>query len=233
MEKWVVYILLLLPGFLAAKTSELIGSASGGTKKADRLFSYAAFSAVANSIILPATVLMGIVPGGATVESVAGVLGVGQIAIYLVVSSIVSIAIGAAWSLWIGRALLEHINRWNLRNGRTAYNVENTLRHMFDDGKYHFVIVQKDGQDIGVGFVICIDDDRQSIALSDCPAYREELNRARAGSPSYLSRQISTYFDAETGLVIYETEFPPTWAPEQVEDSLEVAGAEPNGNCAG
>ena len=65
MEKWVVYILLLLPGFLAAKTSELIGSASGGTKKADRLFSYAAFSAVANSIILPAAVLMGIVPGGA------------------------------------------------------------------------------------------------------------------------------------------------------------------------
>lgn len=219
MEKWVVYILLLLPGFLAAKTSELIGSASGGTKKADRLFSYAAFSAVANSIILPAAVLMGIVPGGATVESVADVLGVGQIAIYLVVSSVVSIAIGAAWSLWIGRTLLEHLNRWNLKHGRMAYSTESALDSMLKDGKYHFVIVQKDGNDIGVGFVIGVDNDTQSIVLADYPEYRTELHRARTGKPSYLANRIKTFYDATTGLVIYETEYPPTWAPERVQDA--------------
>ena len=90
---------------------------------------------------------------------------------------------------------------------------------MLKDGKYHFVIVQKDGNDIGVGFVISVDNDTQSIVLADYPEYRTELHRARTGKPSYLANRIKTFYDAATGLVIYETEYPPTWAPERVQDA--------------
>ena len=211
--------LVLLPGFVAIKTSGIIGTQWRRADKTDMIFSYAAFSAATNCAILPTAILIGIVPGDATVESMAEMLDIGQIAIYLVVSSIVSIAIGAAWSLWIGRTLLEHLNRWNLKHGRMAYSTESALDSMLKDGKYHFVIVQKDGNDIGVGFVIGVDNDTQSIVLADYPEYRTELHRARTGKPSYLANRIKTFYDATTGLVIYETEYPPTWAPERVQDA--------------
>ena len=219
MDKLMFLALVLLPGFVAIKASGVIGTQWQRKGKTDIIFSYAAFSAATNCVILPVAMVLGILPDGATIESVTGALGVGQIATYLVVSNIVSVAIGAAWSLWIGRALLGRINRWNLKHGRASYSEDSALNHMLKDGKYHFVIVQKDGNDIGVGFVIGVDDDTQSIVLADYPEYRAELHRARTGKPSYLANRIKTFYDAATGLVIYETEYPPTWAPELVRDA--------------
>ncbi|MGN0938485.1 MAG: hypothetical protein ACI4OD_03385 [Selenomonas sp.] len=213
MDKLMFLALVLLPGFVAIKASGLIGTQWRRADKADMLFSYAAFSAATNCVILPVAMALGILPGGpmrvlwetATTE---------QLAAYLVTSTVISSAIGVTWARWLHDKVFQLANWDNRRKGRPMQHSEGLLECMFGDDTPHFVILQKDGKDIGVGFLIGIDHDTKAIQLADYPAYHMELHRARSGKPSYLSNQINTFYDPSTGLTIYETEYPPEWEPK-------------------
>ena len=212
MEKMMLLALALLPGFVAIKTSGLIGTRWRREDKSDMIFSYAAFSAATNCVILPAAMVLGILPDR-PVSAWGGMVTTWRLVAYLITSTAISIAVGVVWARWLHDKVFQLANWDNRRKGRPMQDSEGLIESKLGDGSPHFVILQKDGNDIGVGFLIGIDHDTQAIQLADYPVYHTELNRARAGKPSYLANRINTFYDASTGLVIYETEYPQEWEP--------------------
>lgn len=225
--KLIVYALLLLPGFIALKTAIVFGHHSDARNNLDNILSYMVFGIASNTIILWLASALAFISSDATWESLArqstSVLFVVK---YLALSLLVSSLIGAAWSMWLHDMVMQFINRANVRLGRNEYFTGSLLARLFDDGRKHFLIIQKNGQDVGVGFFygLAVNHSGQTeISLTEYPEYRTELNRARAGKPSYLANRLQSYVNPDNGTVIYETEFPPEWAESKQEQMDEQA----------
>lgn len=225
--KLIVYALLLLPGFIALKTAIVFGHHSDTRNNLDNILSYMVFGIVSNMIILWLASAVSFISADATWESLASQsTSVSFIVKYMFLSLLVSTLIGAAWSVWFHALVMKLINRINVKFGRNEYFTGSLLARLFDDGQKHFLIIQKNGQDIGVGFFygLAVNQNGQTeISLTEYPEYRVELNRARAGKPSYLANRLQSYVNSDNGTVIYETEFPPEWAELKQEPKDEKA----------
>lgn len=212
MEKVIMYMLFLLPGFLAMKTAIYLGKNINHEKTTDMILSYIAFGTFSNLLILLLSMIIGIVPYNDAIGSPFITSPPAWIVFaYGVVSIIVSIATGYVWAVWISKPILRIANRISWKNGSNMHYNGRLLDNMFDDGEDHFLIVQKDGEDVGVGFYMSVDNETRAIELCEYPAYRAELVKARKGKQSPLANRKRTYVDASAGLVIYETDYPKEW----------------------
>lgn len=209
MEKYLTVVFLLVPGFLALQAATILGQTEKESKT-EYALSYIAFGTVGNLVTISIAVLVGILPSDTPLAHIADI-PLWQSVALAGISIIASVCVGAGWAGWISDYALAAGNWLAAKRGMDPYYNGPLLVHMFEDGKPHFLIIKKDGEDIGVGFFKSVDHATQAIALYEHPAYRKELAAARAGTPSYLVNTLQTYYDANIGLLIYETEYPPAW----------------------
>ena len=211
MDKYIFGALLFVPGFITMRVATLLGQPEDKATDKEYIVSYIVFGTLSNLISVFASMAFGILPSGATIGDAVTSINVSSVVTYAALSVIVSVVVGATWACWLAPKALVAMNWIGAKRGLSPYYYGSLLSELFDDGQPHFIIVRKDGEDIGVGFYESADDKTQAISIMEHPAYREGLKAARNGAPSPLSKILRTYYDANTGLLIYETDFPPEW----------------------
>lgn len=226
MDKYVMAVLLLMPGFLAINTAEKLGKTHTKKTGVSLALEYATYTIVILLIAMGVSLLWA---GGMTLQQVVnGELPLSFYAALVAVSLIASVASGAVWSLFLSDRVLAECNMVNKARGKNVRWEDGSLfHHLFNDGRTHFLIVRKDGEDIAVGFFNACSDpqgERAEFSVAEYPEYREEWNRVKEGEKdSYLYITEQTYVDASNGLVITETQYPPEW----FNDGLKKASMEP------
>ncbi len=214
MDKYVMAVLMLLPGFLAIGIAEKLGKTHTKKTGVSLVLEYAAYTIV---ILLASMGILSWTSDTPHLQQVVnGEMPLSFYAAFMAVSVAASVASGAAWSLFLSDWILDRCNAVNLARGRNLRWEGGSLFHyLFNDGQWHFLIVQKDGKDIAVGFFYACGDpqnEKDEFSLVEYPEYREEWERVKKGEKdSYLYRTKQTYLDASSGLVITETEYPPEW----------------------
>ena len=214
MDKYVMAVLMLLPGFLAIGIAEKLGKTHTKKTGVSLVLEYAAYTIV---ILL---VSMGILSWTSDTphlqQVVNGEMPLSFYVALMAVSVVTSIAAGVVWVLFLSDWILKKINTVNKGRGENIRWEEGSLfHHLFNDGKPHFIIVRKDGEDIAVGFFdACSDpqDEKEELSITEYPEYREEWNFVKDGGiDSYLYSTKNVYIDVSNGLTIIETKYPPEW----------------------
>ena len=117
--------------------------------------------------------------------------------------------------MFLNNLFMKWLNKINILLGRNKRNLSGSLlNRLFDDGSEHFVLVQKDGRDLAVGFIFSASDpfdEKTELAITEYPQYREELKKTREGKETPLSNTRQVYIDVENGIVITETDYPADW----------------------
>lgn len=214
-DKYIMAILVLMPGFLAISTAEKLGKTHTKKSGVSLALEYAAYTVVILLVTMSISLLWPV--GSVTLQQVAG--GEMPISFYvalMAVSVVASIAAGAVWALFLSDWILKKINTVNKGHGKNIRWEEGSLfHHLFNDGKPHFIIVRKDEEDIAVGFFdACSDpqDEKEELSITEYPEYREEWDFVKDGGiDSYLCNTKKVYVDVSNGLTIIETEYPPEW----------------------
>lgn len=215
MDKYIMAILVLMPGFLAISVAEKLGKTHTKKSGVSLALEYAAYTVA----ILLVTMSIGLLwpVGNVTLQQVAG--GEMPLSFYvalMAVSVVTSIVAGVVWALFLSDWILKKINTVNKGRGKNIRWEEGSLfHHLFNDGKPHFIIVRKDGEDIAVGFFdACSDpqDEKEELSITEYPEYREEWDFVKDGGiDSYLCSTKNVYVDVSNGITIIETEYPPEW----------------------
>lgn len=215
MDKYIMAVLTLMPGFLAINTAEKLGKTHTKKTGVSLALAYASYTIVSVLVTMSASLIW--LPGGVSMQQAAG----GEMppsfyAALVAVSVATSIISGAAWSLFLSDWILRKCNAINTSRGKNIRWEDGSLfHHLFNDGEAHFLIVRKNGEDIAVGFFdACNDpqDEREELSLVEYPEYREEWQRVKDGEKdSYLYNTVQTYVNASNGIIITETEYPPEW----------------------
>lgn len=214
MDKYVMAVLMLLPGFLAIGIAEKLGKAHAKKTGVSLVLGYAAYTIV---ILLVTMGILSWTSDPPTLQQVVnGEMQLSFYAAMVLVSVVASIVSGAVWSIFLSDWVLDRCNAINVARGRNLRWEDSSLfHHLFNDGQWHFLIVQKDEKDIAVGFFCACGDpqnEKDEFSVAEYPEYREEWERVKKGEKdSYLYRTKQTYVDASSGLVITETEYPPEW----------------------
>lgn len=189
-DKYIMAILVLMPGFLAISTAEKLGKTHTKKSGVSLALEYAAYTVVILLVTMSISLLWPV--GSVTLQQVAG--GEMPISFYvalMAVSVVASIAAGAVWALFLSDWILKKINTVNKGHGKNIRWEEGSLfHHLFNDGKPHFIIVRKDEEDIAVGFFdACSDpqDEKEELSITEYPEYREEWDFVKDGGiDSYL-----------------------------------------------
>lgn len=225
MEKYLMAILVLMPGFLAISTAEKLGKTHTRKSGVSLALEYAVYTVVILLIAMSVSLAWA---ANSTMQQIAqGEMPLAFYVAFLAVAVIASIASGAAWALYLSDWVLGRCNALNKGRGKNIRWEEGSLfHHLFNDGKPHFVIIRKDGEDVAVGFFhACSNpqDDKEELSITEYPEYREEWNRVKEGEKdSYLYITEQTYFDVSSGLTVIETQYPPEWLnDDQKKDSEE------------
>ena len=232
MDKYLIAVLILLPGFLAINTAEKLGTTHTKKTGVALALEYATYTVVISLITMGVSLLWA---GGATLNQIAsGRMPLSFYAVMMLASIVASIASGAVWSLFLSDWILDRCNTVNVSHGRNIrWEAGSLFHHLFNDGQPHFLIVRKDGEDIAIGFFdACGDpqDERSELSLVEFPEYREEWERVKNGEKdSYLYITKQKYVDVSSGLAITETEYPPEWLND---DSKKASEAPATGGTA-
>lgn len=214
MDKYVMAVLMLLPGFLAISVAEKLGKTHTKKTGVSLALEYAAYTIV---ILLVTMGVLSWPAGNPTLQQVIdGGMPLSFYAAFMAVSVAASVASGAAWSLFLSDWILDRCNAVNMAHGKNVrWEAGSLFHHLFNDGKPHFIIARKDGEDIAVGFFYACSDsqnEKDEFSVDEYPEYREEWERVKKGEKdSYLYLTKQTYVDATSGLIITETEYPPEW----------------------
>lgn len=226
MDKYVMAILVLMPGFLAISTAEKLGKTHTKKSGVSLALAYAAYTVVILLITMSVSLLWS--DSSVTMQqAINGEMPLSFYVLLMAVSVAASIAVGAVWALFLSDCILQKINKVNAMRGKNIRWEEGSLfHHLFNDGKPHFVIIRKDGEDVAVGFFYACSnpqDDKEELSITEYPEYREEWNRVKEGEKdSYLYITEQTYFDVSSGLTVIETQYPPEWLnDDQKKDSEE------------
>ena len=219
MDKYIMAILVLMPGFLAISTAEKLGKTHTKKSGVSLALEYAAYTVVILLVTMSISLLWPV--GSVTLQQVAG--GEMPLSFYvalMAVSVVTSIAAGVVWALFLSDWILKKINTVNKGRGKNIRWEEGSLfHHLFNDGRPHFIIVRKDGEDVAVGFFdSCNDpqDEKDELSVVEFPEYREEWDLVKKGEKdSYLYITLRTYVDASSGLTVIETKYPPEWLSDR------------------
>lgn len=214
MDKYIMAVLMLMPGFLAISTAEKLGKTHTRKSGVSLALEYAVYTVV---ILLIAMSVSLVWAASTPMQQIAqGEMPLAFYAAFLAVAIAASIASGAAWALYLSDWVLDQCNALNRMRGKNIRWEEGSLfHHLFNDGRPHFLIVRKDGEDIAVGFFdACSDpqDEKEELSVTEYPEYRDEWDFVRDGGvDSYLCSTKNVYVDVSSGLTIIETEYPPEW----------------------
>lgn len=225
MEKYLMAILVLMPGFLAINTAEKLGKTHTKKSGVALALEYAVYTVVILLIAMSASLFWA--ADGTTMQQVAcGEMSLAFYAAFLATAVLASVVSGAAWALYLSDWVLGRCNAFNKARGKNIRWEEGSLfHHLFNDGRPHFIIVRKDGEDVAVGFFdSCNDpqDEKDELSVVEFPEYREEWDLVKKGEKdSYLYITLRMYVDASSGLTVIETKYPPEWLSDRGKASRE------------
>jgi hypothetical protein len=121
-------------------------------------------------------------------------------------------------------------NSINKKKGKNEIYLDGTMLHkLFDDDKDHFIVVEKDGKEIAIGFFRGLSSptsDRVEILVTAHPHYKEWLEHAKNNPLHPLNTVKGAYLDLSSGTVIKELEFPKEWTSTLALVEMEAAVAQ-------
>ncbi len=216
MEKYLMLILLAAPGFVASSIAKGFGVATAKRGEFESLANYLSYSFFSILLTVTISAALGIVDLNGNWQSFSEKLSSVKISVEVLLIALISGAsVGILWSLWLSNLFIKALNKINILCGRNKRNLNGSLlNRLFDDGSEHFVLVQKDGRDLAVGFIFSASDpfdEKTELAITEYPQYREELKKAKEGKETPLANTRQVYIDVENGIVITETDYPSDW----------------------
>lgn len=134
MDKYIMAILVLMPGFLAISTAEKLGKTHTKKSGVSLALEYAAYTVVILLVTMSISLLWPV--GSVTLQQAAG----GEMppsfyAALVAVSVATSIISGAAWSLFLSDWILRKCNAINTSRGKNIRWEDGSLfHHLFNDG---------------------------------------------------------------------------------------------------
>ena len=227
MDKYVAVVLLLAPGFVASSVAFLLHAfPDKGTEVRNimRYFTYSLFA-------LFATAVGGLVLGFyVSTDTFAVICGrfteVGYSLEYMRMVIVVSVMTGAAWPL-VGKrvflCLANKVNGWLDQN--YVFPDGRLIDDMLDDGKHHFIVVEKGGKTVAIGLYNGLSEpaaDAMELSVTAYPRYREAFEEAQASDKdSPLKNLKYVYMQPEHDIVIREYDFPQEWLIAEEDDAVE------------
>jgi hypothetical protein len=150
---------------------------------------------------------------------------------FLTVSLFCSIAVGAIWQLWLKDKIVCFVNRINVASGRNNIFIDGSLlNQMYDDGKDHFLVIEKDGKELLAGFYRASSSSRSErveLCLSAYPVYNKWLEYARTKNSDHpLNTVKGAYIDVTSGVIIKELDYPKEWLTSPIVKELKEGQAE-------
>ena len=128
MEKYIMAVLTLMPGFLAINTAEKLGKTHTKKTGVSLALAYASYTIVSVLVTMSASLIW--LPGGVSMRQAAG----GEMppsfyAALVAVSVATSIISGAAWSLFLSDWILRKCNAINTSRGKNIRWEDGSLFH--------------------------------------------------------------------------------------------------------
>lgn len=220
MDKYVLLVFLLAPGFIARGVALRFGDFPRKKNEIDAImsyFSYSFFAVLTSFLIAPA---FGIYRYDESIPDVIEHLTVSGIAVrFSCIALVTSILVGALWAAEIRDRLLSCCNGLLKRMGRNEIYLNNSLQEkLFADGKSHFVALEKDGVEKAVGFVQCVnsaDSTKCEFSIIMHPNYESWYKRAKEDEKLSFHYPKLIYFDFDEGIIIKEYNYPTEWEQQQ------------------
>lgn len=216
MDKYVLLVFLLAPGFIARGTAMRFGDFPRKKNEIDAImsyFSYSFFAVLFSFLIAPA---FGIYRFDESIPDVIDHLTVSGIAVeFSCIALVTSILVGALWAAGIGDCLLSCCNRLLKKMGRNEIYLDNSMQEkLFADGENHFVVLEKNGIQKAVGFVRCVnaaDSTKKEFAMSVQKNYDGWYKYAKENENHVLHYPKLIYFDFDENIEIKEYDYPKEW----------------------
>ncbi|MDR7865180.1 MAG: hypothetical protein RIN56_00100 [Sporomusaceae bacterium] len=220
MEKYLAIIMLAAPGFIAKSVAKLLGDSPPKRGELESVMVYFTYSifALFLTVIFASWSWIGLIPPGATWAGIEKLFESPSFLIkFFCVSLICSVLVGAAWQLVLEKRIVKGFNWINKKLGGNEIFLNGSLfdRLFVDDKKDHFLVVEKDGKIVTMGFLRSWnspDSDRLEFFVAERPAYREWMNYVKAtGIEHPLKKILGVYLDVTNNTIIREHEFPQEW----------------------
>lgn len=228
MDKYVVIVLLLAPGFIASSVAFFLHAFPDKGTEVRNIMRYFTYSLFALFVTAACGLVLGFYDSGSTFSEIYGKFDqVGYSLKFVAMLILASAATGAAWPLLGKRAALFLANKVNELTGQNCVFPDGRLLDdMLDDGDHHFIVVEKGGKTIAMGLYNGLSEpaaDVTELSVTAYPAYREAFERAQASDEdSPLKHLKYVYTQLENDIIIREYDFPPKWlGSEEEKDSPE------------
>lgn len=223
MEKYIAIVILLAPGYIAKSIAFLLGASQSKRGEIESVmvyFSYSLFALLATLFGAFCFKLVGVCDSWNTIE--IKFHSIWYSFLFFTLSIFCSAVVGAVWQLFLEKNIVKLFNCINskLRNGNIVFLNGSLFDRLFvDDLKKHFLIVEKDGRTIAVGFLwnwSAPDAERVEFHVVERPIYKEWMAYAQTedGKDHPLNRTMGVYCDVTSGMVIRELEYPFEWLTE-------------------
>lgn len=222
MEKYLAIILLSAPGFIAKFVAQCLGDIPPKRGEFESVLVYSSFSLFSITVTLVLASLMGLynvqASWGDLEKNFAYPIFCAQ---FLGLSLICSVVVGAAWHLWIEKLLVGFFNKINKMNGKNEVFFDGMLLHkILNDGKDHFLVVEKDGKEVVAGFFrgtssACAE--RVELYITAHKDYKGWLEHAKQNPKHVLNNVKGVYLDVGSGTIIKELEYPPEFMPRRAQ----------------
>lgn len=215
MDKYVFLVFLLAPGFVACSVGFFLSDFSDKRSDFGVAMRYFVYSFFIFPIALLICALTGIVPWNGVVNA-KDYLTTGSLLALFFIVMLVSVLVGAIWPMFLRQKLLDLANKINIKRGVNEVFIKpRVLDDLFDDGKKHFLSVERDGKRIAMGFwgsASSPDNEKTELALYTDPSYDEWFDYAQKSKEDHPLKHCKTvYLSLEDNLVVREYEFPPEW----------------------
>lgn len=227
MDKYVMAVLILAPGFIASSVAFFLHAfPDKGTEVRNvmRYFTYSLFALFATAV---GGLALGFYTSADTVTEIYGrFASVGYSLKYMTMLILASVITGAAWPLVGKRMILCLANKINGWLGQNCVFPDGRLiDDMLDDGESHFIVIEKDGKIIAMGLYNGLSEpaaDVTELSVVAYPQYREEFEKAQASDEDSPLKQLKyVYTQLEHDIVIREYDFPQEWLVTKEDDAEE------------
>lgn len=216
MEKYLVFILLSAPGFIAHFIAKLLGSFHSKKGEFDSIMVYFSYSLFSLSLTLGIACLFGLFKISEPWSVIEQKFLMPDFSFYfLIISILSSVLVGMVWQLKVKSFIECKFNEINRKlSGNVIFMEGSLFEKIFVDGEYHFLVIEKKDQELIAGFLTgwsSPKSERIEVQVSSSPVYQEWLDYAKKNPDHCLNNIKGTYIDISNGTVIKELEYPLEW----------------------
>lgn len=221
MDKYVILVCLLAPGFIARSIAGILGNFPDKKTEFESVMSYFSYSFFSMLISFYIAYIVGMYEYG---DSVKGVIEkfseMGAIFKFFLIALFSSVLVGIGWTLIIRKGILWLFNKCiNNKDGSETF-LDNTLaERLFCDGKKHFVVVKKDGAEIAVGYfngISSVLSSKAEISVINYTEFEAWLEYAKNSQEDHeLKHKKVLYYNLDDNIIIQEYEFPDDWLKKE------------------